>query len=210
MSDSSALSLYYYRARYYDTTAGRFLSEDPIGFKGGVAFYPYVSNSPTNRSDPFGLFPTWWHRQVTADLGRVGFGPKCISKAQQVAEANAAVDDYNHGIGWGPIGSTVGFFQFIFHSGQGWASPGPHFPDKATLDHLHDKALTTCSLKDLGESLHSRQDSIAHGGWSSFDHYTHLSAPDNLAAGSDLAIGAMNDTINQLSEFKAKCLQCCQ
>ena len=26
--------LYYYRARYYDPAAGRFLSEDPIGFEG--------------------------------------------------------------------------------------------------------------------------------------------------------------------------------
>ncbi len=27
--------LYYYRARYYNPTIGRFLSEDPIGFEGG-------------------------------------------------------------------------------------------------------------------------------------------------------------------------------
>src|SRR5208283_5756072 len=26
--------LYYYRARYYDPTEGRFISKDPIGFKG--------------------------------------------------------------------------------------------------------------------------------------------------------------------------------
>ena len=31
--------LYYYRARYYDPRLGRFLSEDPIGFWGGVNFY---------------------------------------------------------------------------------------------------------------------------------------------------------------------------
>jgi RHS repeat-associated protein len=30
----SETGLYYYRARYYDQTAGRFLSEDPIGFNG--------------------------------------------------------------------------------------------------------------------------------------------------------------------------------
>jgi RHS repeat-associated protein len=28
--------LYYYRARYYDPKAGRFISEDPIGFAGGM------------------------------------------------------------------------------------------------------------------------------------------------------------------------------
>jgi RHS repeat-associated protein len=47
--------LYYYRARYYDPKAGRFLSEDPIGLDGGVNFYSYVRNQPTNLIDPFGL-----------------------------------------------------------------------------------------------------------------------------------------------------------
>jgi len=47
--------LYYYRARYYDPKIGRFISEDPIGFRGGVNFYAYVGNRPTNAVDPFGL-----------------------------------------------------------------------------------------------------------------------------------------------------------
>jgi RHS repeat-associated protein len=47
--------LYYYRARYYDPTAGRFLSEDPIGFNGGIDFYSYVRNHSTDLVDPSGL-----------------------------------------------------------------------------------------------------------------------------------------------------------
>lgn len=47
--------LYYYRARYYDSTVGRFLSEDPIEFDGGPNSYAYVGNSPTNFIDPAGL-----------------------------------------------------------------------------------------------------------------------------------------------------------
>ena len=47
--------LYYYRARYYDPTAGRFVSEDPIGFYGGdTNLYRYVWNSPTRFADPIG------------------------------------------------------------------------------------------------------------------------------------------------------------
>lgn len=45
----------YYRARYYDPNSGRFLSEDPIHFGGGINFYPYVGNHPATFSDPSGL-----------------------------------------------------------------------------------------------------------------------------------------------------------
>ncbi|RKY40027.1 MAG: hypothetical protein DRP85_09390, partial [Candidatus Makaraimicrobium thalassicum] len=47
--------LYYYRARYYDPTTQRFLSQDPIGFNSGdFNFYRYVGNSPGNFTDPSG------------------------------------------------------------------------------------------------------------------------------------------------------------
>jgi RHS repeat-associated protein len=52
-------SLYYYRARYYDPHAGRFISEDPIGFEGGHDFYAYVGNDPDTWIDPFGFAPAW-------------------------------------------------------------------------------------------------------------------------------------------------------
>lgn len=48
-------SLYYYRARYYSASPGRFITEDPIHFDGGINFYRYVENSPVNLVDPFGL-----------------------------------------------------------------------------------------------------------------------------------------------------------
>jgi len=48
--------LRYYRARYYDPNAGRFLSEDPIGFDGNdVNFYAYVNNDPSNWFDLDGM-----------------------------------------------------------------------------------------------------------------------------------------------------------
>ncbi|MGB8062751.1 MAG: RHS repeat-associated core domain-containing protein [Candidatus Sulfotelmatobacter sp.] len=51
----SETGLYFYRARYFDPAVGRFISEDPIRFGGGVDFYPYVDNSPVNAVDPLGL-----------------------------------------------------------------------------------------------------------------------------------------------------------
>ncbi len=49
--------LRYYRARYYSPDTGRFLSEDPSAFDGGMNFYAYVGNDPLNWFDPFGLSP---------------------------------------------------------------------------------------------------------------------------------------------------------
>lgn len=46
---------YYYRSRYYDQVAGRFISEDPVHFAAGVNFYSYVQNRPTIAKDPLGL-----------------------------------------------------------------------------------------------------------------------------------------------------------
>jgi RHS repeat-associated protein len=48
----------YYRARYYDPQIGRFISEDPIGVRGGINFYVYAANSPVDFVDPLGLAPT--------------------------------------------------------------------------------------------------------------------------------------------------------
>lgn len=47
--------LYYYRARFYDSQNGRFISEDPIRFAGSSDFYAYTQNRPINATDPSGL-----------------------------------------------------------------------------------------------------------------------------------------------------------
>jgi RHS repeat-associated protein len=49
--------LYYYRARYYDTGIGRFITSDPINLVGGLNPYSYALNNPVSQRDPMGLFP---------------------------------------------------------------------------------------------------------------------------------------------------------
>lgn len=52
----SESGLYYYRARHYDPTAGRFLQKDPIGINGGdLNLYAYAANNPLDAIDPTGL-----------------------------------------------------------------------------------------------------------------------------------------------------------
>ncbi len=46
---------YYYRARYYDPSVGRFISEDPIRFEsGGIDFYTFADENPVINVDPSG------------------------------------------------------------------------------------------------------------------------------------------------------------
>ena len=73
--------LQYNRARYYDSSIGRWISQDPMGFAAGDSnLYRYVKNAPTDASDPSGY---------------VDFGPnyalteKQIFLKQALAEAEA-------------------------------------------------------------------------------------------------------------------------
>ena len=47
--------LYFYRARYYDPSIGRFVSEDLLRFLAGDNLYRYVGNNPVKNFDPYGL-----------------------------------------------------------------------------------------------------------------------------------------------------------
>jgi len=52
--DGEAL-LYYYRARYYDPLAGRFVGRDPIGYSARNSLFAYSNDSPSNTTDRTGL-----------------------------------------------------------------------------------------------------------------------------------------------------------
>jgi RHS repeat-associated protein len=47
--------LNYFYHRYYNPAIGRFTSEDPIGFGGGMNFYGFVGNNPIGFFDLFGM-----------------------------------------------------------------------------------------------------------------------------------------------------------
>ncbi|HXE89539.1 MAG TPA: RHS repeat-associated core domain-containing protein [Terriglobales bacterium] len=64
-------NLHYYRARYYNSLIARFLTEDPIGFNGGINFYAYVLNAPTMFTDPDGLRTQVCCRLLRGSVGKL-------------------------------------------------------------------------------------------------------------------------------------------
>src|ERR1700733_9594404 len=59
MEFDTTTALYFSRARYYDSTVGRWINEDPTQFAGGDPnLYRYVHNAPTVATDPSGQL--WW------------------------------------------------------------------------------------------------------------------------------------------------------
>jgi RHS repeat-associated protein len=100
---------YYYRARYYDPTVGRFINEDPLGFGAGdTNIYRYVGNSPTNYIDPSG-------EESTDPLDRLdqfvaGFGDK-VSFGGTTKIREALYGDFatrNHQGGYYQAGQVTG------------------------------------------------------------------------------------------------------
>ena len=65
--------LNYNRHRYYDPRQGRYITQDPIGLRGGWNFYKYPYN-PAQRIDPQGLFDGNF-----GSLGDGGFGSFCAA-----------------------------------------------------------------------------------------------------------------------------------
>ncbi|HEY0314339.1 MAG TPA: RHS repeat-associated core domain-containing protein [Allosphingosinicella sp.] len=49
------LGMYYYKARIYSPTLGRFMQTDPMRYGAGMNLYAYVTADPGNRTDPLGL-----------------------------------------------------------------------------------------------------------------------------------------------------------
>jgi RHS repeat-associated protein len=70
------LGLWYYKARFYSPTLGRFLQTDPVGYADQINLYGYVRNDPLNRIDVQGTWSKAVHNTIfdLALRGRVSGG----------------------------------------------------------------------------------------------------------------------------------------
>jgi RHS repeat-associated protein len=186
----SFTGLMYYRARWYDGQLGRFISEDPIGFRGGLNWYSYVGNNPSNFVDPVGLWATKAHEFIITDAFK-----SCLSnpQLQKLKDASAYVDRlagqresqaYQHGMRGGAGQSEQDAKNlangFIRDQEQKARAAG----HKGCKGGYHDIPLA--ALWEIGQALHTIMDetSPAHEGfqiWYGPPYPTGIGAWDAVA-----------------------------
>jgi RHS repeat-associated protein len=191
--ENDANGLYYYRARYYSPTVGRFISEDPLEFwGGGPNLYAYVANDPIGRYDPFGL--CWIYKQSD---GATYYQNDQTGQTTEVSAAGIGYSGY--GYGWNdPESQSVGASDNVPNNygpiPQGQYTIGPqglHYSAKGS------KLPASMRLTpDAGNTMFGRSGFLMHG-----DNNAHNNSASEGCIIMPLAVR------NNIASSPDKCLQ---
>lgn len=100
--------LYYYRNRYYNSSTGRFIERDPMGYAAGsLGLYEYVGNDAINRTDAMGLDESGQARldRKSMEQLQLALAAKNMTPEQTQKITDAAVE--KAGSGQGELFSTL-------------------------------------------------------------------------------------------------------
>lgn len=99
----SEVGMWYYKARMFSPTLGRFVQTDPIGYADGMNWYNYVGSDPVNFVDPLGLrcTPNWRTAIWYFDKNNNGrFDPgEPIDRSSTTETNNCAMAPQEFGVG---------------------------------------------------------------------------------------------------------------
>ena len=206
-------NLMYYRARWYDPSQGRFLSEDPAGFAGGINKYAYVNNNPISKNDPLGLYETDVHYYLTYYLARQT-GCFTQKEARQIALGDEETDNNPH-TRPGPRSLDP-----ITAEGQRQRDRNAHFhglTDDQTraqdLSNLMNGAMQGNRMERLtnfGRYMHYFQDTFSHRDYHdpSIGHGAAGHLPDKTNQDVGKAMDMARQSFEQLKDFARKLKGC--
>ncbi len=159
--------LCYMRARYYDPKIGRFLSEDPAGFDGGLNLYAYVGGNPIMGVDPLGLTAADALKGLQFGFRATGAVSIEVAKivATDVAFATAGayldlpfvidraitgVSAYGNFVGFKELGTKIsgtidGIYNEMYNQmPSGNTIPEIHMPNQSPLTQYNQKTSSAC------------------------------------------------------------------
>lgn len=194
----------HYRNRNYDPLVGRFDGRDPAGYEYSVLgnVYAYASNRPTHYVDPYGLWNSTIHKELTENAMKATGHDLCTGT---MATANVAVDGGGFAATW-----WLTYGQ-IFNS---QADATPHYmatnptigainrtrakdAAEARIKNLVDKAhgfAENCDCENgataLGQALHTIQDKYSHAN----DRGMPISDLEHIKLGTKIDNEATNKT----------------
>lgn len=177
----SETGLNYFGARYYDSVTGRFIQMDPmlmgldkmsqeqrnafLSNPQNLNYYAYVQNNPVRYTDPTGMYGEDVHYDLTLYLGMIsGIGyenAKTIAYRNQHMDVNPSTNPkWSH---WVKEPEPVGRY---------------HFQTRENALSNLELAIEYGSLTEVGDAMHTFQDTYSHKGLAPLEHAELGHTPD--------------------------------